>query len=63
MGLRLLATISGDDNLIADFLGGADVHASTARRVLGLAQVIQVVSRHQLSVSQVNPACLLSVLY
>ncbi|MGM9682415.1 MAG: DNA polymerase I [Eubacteriales bacterium] len=35
--LRLLAHISGDENMIAAFAGGADIHASTASRVFGVA--------------------------
>jgi DNA polymerase-1 len=34
--LRLLAHLSGDENLIAAFKHGYDIHASTAREVLGL---------------------------
>ena len=34
--LRLLAHISGDDNMISAFTGGADIHTSTAQRVFGV---------------------------
>lgn len=34
--LRLLAHMSGDENLIAAFTDGIDIHAKTAREVLGL---------------------------
>jgi DNA polymerase-1 len=36
--LRLLAHLSGDENLIAAFKHGYDIHASTAREVLGLGR-------------------------
>ena len=35
--LRLLAHISGDETMIADFCAGADIHAATAARVFGVA--------------------------
>lgn len=34
--LRLLAHLSGDENLCAAFQGGCDIHAATARELLGL---------------------------
>ncbi len=34
--LRLLAAISGDDNMISAFLSGADIHTSTAATVFGV---------------------------
>lgn len=36
--LRLLAHISGDENLIRAFLSGADIHTSTAATVFGVRQ-------------------------
>jgi DNA polymerase-1 len=35
--LRLLAHLSGDENLIAAFNEGRDIHASTAREIMGLS--------------------------
>ncbi len=35
--LRLLANISGDENMIRDFLSGADIHTSTAATVFGVS--------------------------
>lgn len=35
--LRLLAHLSGDENLIAAFREGHDIHASTAREIMGLS--------------------------
>ena len=35
--LRLLAHMSGDENLIAAFREGRDIHASTAREIMGLS--------------------------
>jgi DNA polymerase-1 len=35
--LRLLAHMSGDENLITAFVEGADIHARTAREILGLS--------------------------
>lgn len=35
--LRLLAHMSGDENLIAAFQEGRDIHASTAREIMGLS--------------------------
>ena len=35
--LRLLAHMSGDENLIAAFNEGQDIHASTAREILGIS--------------------------
>lgn len=35
--LRLLAHISGDENMIASFLSGDDIHAMTAARVFGVS--------------------------
>ena len=34
--LRLLAHLSGDENLIRAFKDGTDIHASTAREIIGL---------------------------
>ncbi len=35
--LRVLAHMSGDENLLAAFRGAADIHRTTAREILGLA--------------------------
>ena len=35
--LRLLAHLSGDENLIRAFTNGTDIHANTAREIMGLA--------------------------
>jgi DNA polymerase-1 len=40
--LRLLAHLSGDENLIAAFQHGVDIHANTAREILGLAAGAEV---------------------
>lgn len=36
--LRILASLSGDESLIADFKAGKDIHKATAARVFGLAE-------------------------
>jgi DNA polymerase-1 len=36
--LRIIASLSGEENMIADFLAGKDIHAATAARVFGVAE-------------------------
>ena len=36
--LRILASLSGDESLIADFKAGKDIHKSTAARVFGMSE-------------------------
>ena len=36
--LRILAALSGDESLIADFKAGKDIHKSTAARVFGISE-------------------------
>lgn len=36
--LRLLAAISGDENMIAAFAGGFDIHSDTAMRIFGVSR-------------------------
>ena len=40
--LRLLAHLSGDKNMIAAFNGGTDIHANTAREIMGLGAFDEV---------------------
>lgn len=36
--LRIIASLSGEENMIADFLAGKDIHAATAARVFGVTE-------------------------
>jgi len=45
--LRVLAHMSGDENLIAAFRGAADIHRATAREILGLATDEEVTSEQR----------------
>ncbi len=35
--LRLMAHLSGDESMIADFLSGSDIHAATAAKIFGIS--------------------------
>ena len=49
--LRVLAHISGDENLIAAFMEGEDVHTSTAKRLFGTEEVT---AEHRRAAKAVN---------
>ncbi len=36
--LRLIANFSGDENMIADYLSGKDIHTATASKIFGVAE-------------------------
>jgi DNA polymerase I len=51
--LRIIASLSGDENMIADFNAGRDIHAATASRVYGVA-LEEVTSEMRRSAKTVN---------
>lgn len=51
--LRIIASLSGDENMIADFKAGRDIHAATASRVYGVA-LEDVTSEMRRSAKTVN---------
>lgn len=52
--LRVLAAVSGDDNLIQDFIEGKDIHESTARRIFHLTPEEEVTSEMRRQAKAVN---------
>lgn len=51
--LRVMAALSGDEGMIADFQKGKDIHTATAAKVYGLAES-EVTSAHRRNAKAVN---------
>jgi DNA polymerase I len=52
--LRVIASISGDENMIEAFKNGEDIHARTAREIFGLDSLEEVTPDHRRKAKEVN---------
>ncbi len=52
--LRVIASISGDENMIRAFLNDEDIHARAAREIFGLRDLSEVTSDHRRKAKEVN---------
>ncbi|MFU8811413.1 MAG: DNA polymerase I [Balneolaceae bacterium] len=52
--LRVIASISGDENMIAAFRSGEDIHARTAKEIFGLGSLDEVTPDHRRKAKEVN---------
>lgn len=52
--LRVIASISGDENMITAFRNGEDIHARTAREIFGLDSLDDVTPDHRRKAKEVN---------
>ena len=51
--LRLMANFSGDENMIADYLSGKDIHTATASKIFGVP-IVEVTSNMRRTAKSVN---------
>jgi DNA polymerase I len=52
--LRVIASISGDENMIQAFKNGEDIHARTAKEIFGLTTLGDVTPNHRRKAKEVN---------
>ena len=52
--LRVIASISGDKNMIAAFRNGEDIHSRTAKEIFGLDSIDEVTADHRRKAKEVN---------
>lgn len=52
--LRVIASISGDENMIQAFKNGEDIHARTAKEIFGLDSLDDVTANHRRKAKEVN---------
>ena len=52
--LRVIASISGDENMIEAFKNGEDIHARTAKEIFGLKSIGDVDPNHRRKAKEVN---------
>lgn len=52
--LRVIASISGDENMNQAFVNGEDIHARTAKEVFGLSTLDEVSREHRRKAKEVN---------
>lgn len=52
--LRVIASISGDENMMMSFREGEDIHARTASEIFGLENLNDVTSEHRRKAKEVN---------
>lgn len=52
--LRVIASISGDENMIQAFRDGEDIHARTAKEIFGLESLDDVTGNHRRKAKEVN---------
>jgi DNA polymerase I len=52
--LRVIASISGDENMIQAFRDGEDIHARTAKEIFGLDSLDDVTGNHRRKAKEVN---------
>jgi len=52
--LRVIASISGDENMIQAFKNGEDIHSRTAKEIFGLDSLDDVTSDHRRKAKEVN---------
>lgn len=52
--LRVIASISGDENMIRAFKNGEDIHSRTAKEIFGLDSLDDVTSDHRRKAKEVN---------
>jgi DNA polymerase I len=52
--LRVIASISGDENMIRAFKDGEDIHARTAKEIFGLHSLEEVTPDHRRKAKEVN---------